>query len=80
MLSLTVAPKDITSPPSPRFILSPLSVMDPFTVNVLAIDTSVKLPVLEDKMLAVTFCVIDKIEHLPDIGYTCKKCYSYSNV
>ena len=63
ILSLTVAPKDITSPPSPRLILSPLSVMDPFTVNVLAIDTSVKLPlpdviVFEVKTLAVKFCDI----------------------
>ena len=44
ILSLTVAPKDITSPPSPRLILSPLSVIEPLTVNVFAIETSVNVP------------------------------------
>ena len=55
----TDAPKDITSPPSPREMLSPLKTMSPFTVKVLAMLTSVKLPlpvviVLDIKMLAVT--------------------------
>ena len=55
----TDAPNDITSPPSPRDILSPLKDISPSTVRLADIDTSVKLPlpaviVFDVKMLAVT--------------------------
>ena len=63
---MTDAPKDITSPPSPSEMLSPLKTISPFTVNVLDTFTSVKLPlpdvtVFEVKILAVTFCVASKL-------------------
>lgn len=65
MLLLTDAPKDITSPPSPSEMLSPLKTISPFTVNVLDTFTSVKLPlpavrVFEEITFAVTFCVTSK--------------------
>ena len=65
----TDAPKDITSPPSPSEMLSPLKTISPFTVNVLDTFTSVKLPlpdviVFEVKILAVTFCVISKLSEV----------------
>ena len=64
MLLLTDAPKDITSPPSPSDMLSPLNTISPLTVNVFDTFTSTKLPELDVTILAVTFPVADK--SLPD--------------
>ena len=60
MLLLTDAPKDITSPPSPSDMLSPLNTISPLTVNVFDTFTSTKLPELDVTMLAVTFPVAAK--------------------